>query len=116
MIGLTVTQLRAAVTGQDGLGNDIYAWTAAPVQAYAFVPGQTTEAVQGTEQVSAAAELYLPPGTDVAPTDQFELPDGTTWNVLGQPSPYNSPFTGIGGTVMVRLQRVTGASAHTVAG
>lgn len=116
MIGIPVTQLRAAVTGQDSRGNDIIGRTPEAVQALAFVPGQTTEATQGTEQVTANAELYLMFGATVSPEDQFELADGTIWDVQGQSSPFSSPFTGAGGTVMVRLKRVTGASAHTVAG
>ncbi len=113
---LPVTQLAASVTGQDSRGNDIYAWSAVPQLAYAFAPGQTAENIQGTEQVTANAELYLPPDSVVTPEDRFVLADGTTWEVTGLPSPYGSPFTGIGGTVVARLRRVTGASAHTVVG
>lgn len=111
---LPVTHLVASVTGQDSRGNDVTTFTPAGLLAYAFVPGQTTEDIEATEQVTAAAELYLPPDTAVAPEDRFQLADGTVWDVMGQPSPYSSPFTGIGGTVMVRLRRVTGAGAHTV--
>lgn len=116
MIGLAVTQLVASVTGQDSRGNDISTWAPLQVQALAFVPGQTAENIQATDQVTADAELYLPSGVTVAPEDRFQFGNGEVYEVNGHSSAWSSPFTGVDGAVMVRLRRVTGAAAHTVAG
>ena len=112
MTGITVTQLQAAVTGRDDYQNDQTAFTSRQVSGAAWVPGATSEATEGTEQVIATGELYLPPGTSVTPEDQFTVL-GETYQVFGHSSAWQSPWTGIQSPVMVRLRRVTGASAHS---
>jgi hypothetical protein len=112
MIGITVTLMSAAVTGQDDYGRDIYELTSQQISGAAFVPGATSEATEGTEQVIADAEIYLPPGTVVNPEDQI-IVNGTTYQVTGRSSAWQSPYTQIQSPVMARLRIVTGAAAHS---
>ena len=113
--GVTVTLLNAAVTGQDDLGNDIYGFTASTVTGCAYVPGSTSEATQGTEQVIFDADIYMPAGTVVNALDQV-LCNGVLYEVQGTPGAWNSPWSGIAGPVKCPLRIVTGATAHAVSG
>ena len=116
MIGVVANLLRAAVTGQDDLNNDILGYTVIPVSGCAFVPGQTEEATQGGDQVTSDAELYWPVGTVISPLDQAEYPPGSgrIYAILGDPSNWTSPFSGNTAPERTRLRIVTGATAHAV--
>jgi len=112
--GITVT-LRSAVTGlPDAYGDDTRTFTASQAGPCAWVPGATSEATEGTEQVISDGELYMPPGTVVAPLDQVVIL-GTLYEVTGRPSAWFSPFTALASPVLVRVRLVTGAAAHSAA-
>jgi hypothetical protein len=106
--GVTVTLLSSSVTTRDEFGNDVRNVTSSEVGGCAFAPGGTTENIQGTDQVAADAELYMPSGTVVTPEDQVRY-QGVTYQVMGAPASWTSPFTALRGPVMVRLKVVTGA-------
>lgn len=111
--GVTVTLRSSYVSGQDVYGNDVRQRTSTEVGGCAFVPGSgsaigTTEDIQGTEQVTQAAELYMPAGTVITPEDQVVV-EGVTYEVMGAPSAWTSPFTMLRGPVQVHLRAVTGA-------
>jgi hypothetical protein len=113
--GITVT-LRSAVTGTpDAYGNDTKTFTTSQVGPCAWVPGATSEATEGAEQVISDGELYMPPGTVVRPLDQMVIL-GTLYEVTGQPSAWFSPFTAFASPVMARVRLVTGAAAHSATG
>jgi hypothetical protein len=109
--GVTVTLIRSQVTGRDQYGNDIRTTTQTEVGGAAFVPGSTSENIQGTDQVTADAECYLPAGTQVTPEDQLAYQD-VTYQVTGAPESWASPFTGMAGPVKVNLKLVTGAAGR----
>jgi hypothetical protein len=109
--GVTVTLLSSSVTTQDEFGNDVRNVTSADIPGCAFVPGSTTENIQGTIQVEADAECYLPAGTVVTPEDQIRY-QGVTYRVMGAPEAWTSPFTALVGPVRVRLKVVTGAGGR----
>ena len=109
--GVTVTLLHSGITGRDAYGNDERTTTETEVGGCAFVPGGTAENIEGTIQVTADAECYLPAGTVVTPEDKITY-QGVTYNVDGAPGTWTSPFTGIAGPVLVRLRVITGASGH----
>jgi hypothetical protein len=109
--GVTVTLLSSAVTTVDEFGNDVRNVTSSQVGGCAFIPGGTAENIQGTIQVTADAELYMPSGTAVTPEDQIVY-RGVTYRVMGAPSTWTSPFTALRGPVMVRLKVVTGAAGR----
>jgi hypothetical protein len=110
MNGVTIVYLTAAVTGQDDLGNDVITWSASEISGCAFVPGATSEATEGTEQVRDDAGIYLPPGSKVSsPLDRIQYA-GETWQVQGASSSWESPFTGARAPVLVPLRHVEGAT------
>ena len=109
--GVTVMLRSSSVTGVDAFGNDVRAVTSTEVGGCAFVPGGTAENIQGTIQVTADAELYMPSGTVVTPEDQITYM-GVTYKVMGAPASWTSPFTNLRGPVMVRLKVVTGAAGR----
>lgn len=109
--GATVILLRSQVTGRDDRGNDVRTTTEIPVGGCAWVPTSTTENVQGADQVTADAEVYMPAGTQVSPEDQVVY-QGITYDVMGAPEAWSSPFTGIAGPVKVQLKVVTGAAGR----
>lgn len=106
--GVVVTLISSAVTGRDAYGNDIRTTTTREVSGCAFVPGSTAEDIQGTVQVTADAQCYMPSGTVVTPEDQIAY-QGVTYRVMGAPSTWTSPFTALAGPVRVDLKVVTGA-------
>ena len=106
--GVTVTLRSSTVTGQDQYGVDVRQVTSSEVSGCAWIPGGTAENIQGTIQVTADAECYLPSGTIVTPEDQITY-QGVTYRVMGAPATWTSPFTNLRGPVMVRLKVVTGA-------
>lgn len=114
--GVTVTLLSSSVSGRDEYGADVRQLTSSEISGCAFVPGSgsaigTTEDIQGTIQVTADAECYLPSGTIVTPEDQIRY-QGVTYRVWGAPESWTSPFTALRGPVMVRLKVVTGAGGR----
>jgi hypothetical protein len=109
--GVTVTLIRSVVTGRDQYGNDIRGTTETEVGGAAFVPGSTSEDTDGTDQVAADAECYLPAGTQVGPEDQIAY-QGVTYQVTGAPQSWTSPFTAMAGPVRVNLRVVTGAKGR----
>ena len=110
--GEYVTYQTAVVTGRSARGNDVLAFTDSTVGPCAFVPGSEAEAAVGTEQITAAGELYLPPGTPTSPLDRVIRPNGEMYEITGEQSAWASPLTLTAGPVLVRLRRVTGVTAH----
>lgn len=109
--GVTVTLLSASVTGTDDRGNDVCTWTSVDIGGCAWVPGATSETVQATDQVVANAQCYFPAGTVITPQDRV-IYLGQTYEVTGVPDAWTSPFTSMASPVLVRLRKVTGASAR----
>lgn len=110
--GEWVTWRHAAVTGTDARGNDIVTFTGTPLGPCAWVPGAEAEAAVGTEQVTAGAVLYAPPGTCPSPLDQVQRASGDVYEITGDPDASRSPFTGTRAPVKISLKRVTGVTAH----
>jgi len=109
--GEFVTYLAASVTGTDDRGNDVLTYTSSQVGPCAFVPGAEAEVAQGTRQVTSTDQIYLPQGTPVSPLDQILRTTGEQYHVVGESNTWASPWTGIRGPVLVKLRRVTGATA-----
>jgi hypothetical protein len=57
--------------------------------------------------VASTALLYLPYGTDLQRTDRVEV-RGRTWEVDGDPQPWQSPLTGTRGVTQANLRSVRG--------
>ena len=109
--GEYVTWLSASVTGQDARGNDILTLTPSQVGPCVFVPGAEGEQAEGTRQVTSTDQIYPPQGTPVTPLDQVQRATGETYHVVGESNSWSSPWTGLAGPMLVKLRRVTGATA-----
>lgn len=105
----TASWVQRTVTGRDDHGNDVYTETDVSVDAV-FVPGSSSELVQGQDTVLTHPTLYLPADPPPAPTDRVVV-NGVTYDVDGTPQMWPaSPFTGWQPDypVVVRLLNVTG--------
>jgi hypothetical protein len=85
------------------------------VSRCAFAPRAANAVAGGAEladrasTVTADAELYVPYGADIVPTDVIKLHDGTAWEVVGPIERWQSPFAGAWSPgAVVPLQRMTG--------
>ena len=69
----------------------------------------SAELTDRSNRVTADAELYVPYGADIRPSDQIELNDGSRWEVSGALERWRGAFanTWTPGAV-VPLKRVTG--------
>lgn len=119
MQGITVTLVTVVKSGIDDYGNDVFSCTSADIDGCVFVPQQTSESVQGSDQTLASAKVYVP--ADLATADSITFADqvivaGRKYEVDGQPKTWTSPFTGITPWTELDLREVTGASAHVGAG
>jgi hypothetical protein len=111
--GETIVVLDGAPTSRDGDGNDVQTF---PQKAtYDDVPvgpadGNGTgsnEAVQAQDQVIIGLTIYPPDGADITAVDRVVV-RGETWEVVGLPQPWVSPYTGRRPGLSVSLKRVTG--------
>lgn len=73
-----------------------------------FAPGASSETTDRADQVTARMTVYAGLYADVRATDKARLPDGTTWQVTGEPQRYKSPFVPDAGVCVIDLERVTG--------
>ena len=81
----TVTRLRPTQAGVDRNENPVYADVEFPIFS-AWVAGNTSQepGEYGRSQVITGITLYLPPGTDVRPSDRFRV-RGQVYEVEGLP-------------------------------
>lgn len=92
MLTESVTILRPAEPVFPTMG-DPTAQTSISVDGCVFWPTTSSEIVTGQDTVTWDAEITMPPGTDIRPTDEV-VHHGTTYLVVGRPSHFRSPFTG----------------------
>lgn len=111
--GETISVLDGVATSRDGDGNDVQTF---PQKAtYDNVPIAPTdgngaganEAVQAQDQVIIGLTIYPPDGADITAVDRIVV-RGETWDVVGLPQPWVSPYTGRRPGMVVALKRVTG--------
>lgn len=97
-------------------GNDVYDDGSFAINGVVTWPSTSSLVGQGLriemrtgDQATAVASLnaVLPPQTNITALDAMII-DGVTWEVEGDPSIYQSPFTGNDPGVLVRLVKVTG--------
>jgi hypothetical protein len=111
--GIAVLLHRYSTDGStDAHGHPVATYDSEVITGCAFKPGQTSESTQGSEQVDAAATIYMPPGTDASPLDRVEYPPGEMYEIYGDENAWISPFTGTVSPEVYLLRQVTGGSAH----
>lgn len=117
MNGVTMILHRYSVTGVNAHGSDTASYSAEVIAGCVFAPGQEAEATQGSEQVTDQAQVFYPAALTPPPSplDRWEYPPGVLREVIGDPSNWQSPFTGHTAYSRCRVQTVTGGTAHSVA-
>jgi hypothetical protein len=109
----TVTFVNKTISGVDAYGNDVYSAENVDVPGCAVNYGNNTEDWQGTAQITEDVVVYAPIGTIVdTPWDQMII-GGTTYNVVGTPRSWSSPFSGTQGMDQVQGRLVTTGGAAT---
>jgi len=107
--GITVTVIRPT---RDRHG-DRTAVATHTVDWCAFAPtngtvGGSQELVDRRATVITDNQLYAPMGADIRAADKVRMPNGTTWNVDGDPGEWTNPWTGEQLGIVVPITRVTG--------
>lgn len=80
-------------------------------------PSGSSEDVADGDQVTTRWDLYAPAGSDITATDRVrretdpatgDLRQRAPWIVVGQPSPWRSPFSNWAPGMVVKIERHTG--------
>ena len=108
--GETVTRIRQQ--GRDQYGDPVGEPVPdVDIAGCGVAPRQAGEEIgQGRVAVTSGLTLYMPPGTDVLPSDRFEV-RGVVYEVDGEPGDWRSPFTGWRPGMEVQLTRVQEGAA-----
>lgn len=108
--GETVTVLTAGTT-TDRYGNEVPDWgnaTSTLVPGCGVAPRSSSELNDPSRAaVIVGLTVYLPPGSVVSARDRMVVRGGT-YEVVGEPGDWRSPFTGEAFGLEVALQRVEG--------
>jgi len=107
--GQTVTVVKRTVSGQDSYGNDTYTETKTDIYPCVVQTSGSVETVQFTDQVSDSLTMFLPYGTDITAIDAVEYL-GIRYEMQGDPSVWQSPFSGRTSPIQISVQRITGVS------
>lgn len=110
---ITVHRLPYQPSNPDRRGHREPAWgPPEPITGCLLAPGSSNEPTEaGRDSVTTTATLYAPPGTTIGPRDRVTTPDGTTWDVVGEPAAWPPPPVSgstTGGGVVVTLTTATG--------
>jgi hypothetical protein len=78
-----------------------------------LAPGESTEDTTTGDQVTTRMTVYAPPDADITATDRVTLPDGTRWQIIGDPQRFRTPFAAlihspVDGVCMITIEKVTG--------
>lgn len=109
MIGETVTILRGQAT-IDRYGNTTVDWTTptrTDIDGVAVAPRTSGEEHAGRTAVIVGLTLYLPAGADMRATDRV-VARGSTYEVVGDPAVWVSPYTGAQPGIEVAVERYDG--------
>jgi hypothetical protein len=110
--GDTVTVERRAK--RDAFGDRIAPSASHTIDGCAIAPQVGARGMTGSSTTDDAQRatvqtfryIYCPAGADIQPDDAVTLPDGRTYLVEGDPSPWKNPFTGREPGIEVRLTGV----------
>lgn len=105
--GETITIVRLAPPTFPTMGDAPAVATSTDIDNCAVWPTQTTELIVGQDTVTWDLDLVVPFGTDVRSDDQVEY-EGVTYDIVGRPQPWRSPFTGSTPGTVINLKSSTG--------
>ena len=109
MRGETVGVIRPTVV-TDRYGNDEWVYGTAVTHRIchcAFDPGGTSEVLDGRTAVITRPTLYLPPCSDLVPSDRVVV-RGRTFTVNGTPAVWTNPYSATTKGIVAELEEVTG--------
>jgi len=90
--GQTVTLRRRSVSGQDGYGNDTYAFVEENISPCAVQPGGSGEELQFADRLTSDITVFLPPGTDISYVDAIVVDESITASIdLGRTLSFERP-------------------------
>lgn len=99
---------------------DVVSFTEHTLPGCIVAPSSSTENLAAGEQVTGRWDLYVLTGTDVLASDRIRRPGDPApadnapfrtrapWQVVGDPAPWRSPFSGWSPGVVVTVERVAG--------
>lgn len=109
--GETVQVLTAGTTTDPYSNESTPDWstpTSVDVPGVAVEPRPSGEPLQDARnQVVSGLTLYMPPGTTITPRNRVRV-RGVTYDVLGEPAVWRSPFTGWEPGIVVQVERSEG--------
>jgi len=106
--GETVTIVTAATDADPYSGDDATTGSEVEVSGVGVEPRPSGEPTQDARNaVTSGFTLYLPAGTVIGPQNRVEV-RGATYDVLGEPAVWRSPFTGWEPGVVVQCERTSG--------
>jgi len=108
--GETVTILERVQTGVDRYGKPVYEWPEPGVEVAgcAVAPRMSEEPAEvNRNRVITGLTVYLPPGTQITPHDRLVV-RGVTYEVVGEPGDWRSPYSGVARGIEVAIQRIEG--------
>lgn len=110
--GETVTRLRRpTITDSYSDEDEVGDWDDAyelDIDGCAFNPGTSSEPLEvARTAVITRPEVYAPAGADVLAGDRLVVRD-VTYDVVGNPADYRSPFTGWQPGLVISLEAVDG--------
>jgi hypothetical protein len=115
MQGQPATLLHATTGEVDKYGNDVLTYAPEATTAV-FVPAAVSESTEGTDETISNGEVYFPDTSISVSAQDRVVVGGTTYEVTGTSSQWQSPFTQIKTPVLVRVRVVGGAEAHIAGG
>jgi hypothetical protein len=109
VIGETVGVIRPAnVVDRYGDTTLVYGdAVTATIRHCAFDPGGTSETADGRTAVITKPTLYLPPGSDLRPSDRVVV-RGRTYEAAGDAAVWTNPYSAVTKGVVMPLAEVTG--------
>lgn len=108
--GETIVRIRAT-GGRDPYGDPTGTDERTDIPGCGIAPEQTGETIGGGRlAVTSGLTVYAPPGTDVLPSDRFEV-RGVVYQVAGEAAGWTSPYTGARRGTTIPLTRVQEGSA-----
>jgi hypothetical protein len=117
--GEIVTFHTTTVTGLDPrTNNDTTTTEDISVPGCVWAPGQTSESVNGGDQVIENGKMYVPYeiGVTLTHLDSATRSNGKKYQVMGEPQDHTSPWTQVHAPIALDFREVTGGSSHVGTG
>ena len=107
---ITVTRLRPVASGTDDYNAPIFGAPAElDIEGCGIAPRMSDEDSANSRQgVPIGWDLYAPHSADIEPTDRIRTPDGTVYDIDGEPAVWTHMMTGWRAGQVVALKTYEG--------